>query len=152
MNVPSGLGVAERQAERSNTAEYDREAFENFAASRSKEIDAVCVTSKTEISDPTRSQLNHDKGKYIRGDPFSGEHVILIELKTASDDGIDASQIYKGIGQLKAYSTHFGEYWDCENIEEVLVLLGDTPEEYFEYVRDRLPIRLFDIDDVDLRL
>jgi hypothetical protein len=152
LDVPSGLSIAERRAERPNAEKLDRESYENFAANRAKEIDAVCVTSETEISNPTKSQLKHDKGKYIRGDPFSGERIILVELKTASDDGIDANQIYKGIGQLKAYSAHFREYWDCENVEEVLVLLGDTPDEYFEHVRDRLPIRLFDIDDVDLRL
>jgi hypothetical protein len=152
LDVPSGLRVAEKQAERSTTEEFDKESFENFAANRAKEIDAVCVTSQNEISNPTKSQLKHDKGNYIRGDPFSGERVILIEVKTASDDDISTNQIYKGIGQLKAYSTHFREYWEPENVEELLVLLGDTPDEYFREIRDELPIRVFDIDDVDRRL
>jgi len=149
LDVPSGLSVAEKQAERSATYDFDREAFENFAANHSKEIDAVCVTSETEIPNPTKSKLKHDKGNYIRGNPFSGERIMIIEVKTACDDGISTDQIYKGIGQLKSYSAHFREYWDCKNVEEVLVLLGDTLEEYFEDVRDRLPVRLFDTDDVD---
>jgi hypothetical protein len=149
LDVPSGLNVAEKQADRSNTEQFDKESFENFAANRSKEIDAVCVTSQTEIPNPTKSKLKHDKGNYIRGDPFSGERVILVEVKTASDDGISTDQIYKGIGQLKSYSTHFREYWECENVEELLVILGDSPGEYFGEIRDELPIRLFDIADAE---
>jgi hypothetical protein len=149
LDVPSGLNVAEKQVERSDTEKFDRESCENKATNESKEIDAVCVTSETEIPNPTKSKLKHDKGNYIRGDPFSGERVILVEVKTASDDGISTDQIYKGIGQLKCYSTHFQEYWDSESVDELLVILGDSPGEYFEGVRDELPIRLFDIANAE---
>lgn len=152
LDVPSGLSVAEKQAERSNTEKFDRESFENYAANRAKEIDAVCITSREEIPNPTKSKLKHDKGNYIRGDPFSGERVILVEVKIASDDGISTDQIYKGIGQLEAYSTHFQEYWEPKNVEELLVILGDTPDDYFEEIRDGLSVRLFDIGDLDHRL
>lgn len=142
VNVPSGLAVVENQVKNSNTGRFDKDAFVNYAANRAKEIDAVCVTTQPTYKDVPWENLNHGKGKYIDTGIFDGERVILIEAKTKS------SEIFKGIGQLKAYSTHFREYWDAENVEELLVLLGEEADEYTQAVHEQLPVRFVDIEDI----
>lgn len=149
VNVPSGLSVARRKAESADTGEFDRESFENYAANRSKEIDAVCVTSQPKIPNPKWSELNHDKGRYLRGDPFGGERVIIVEAKTNSEI-VQSGSIYRPIGQLKMYSTHFRKFWDAERVDELLVLLGYDPDDYVREVRQELPVRLVDISDMNV--
>jgi hypothetical protein len=149
VDVPSGLSVAQRKAKNSDTGEFDRESFENYAANRTKEIDAVCITSQPEISNPTKSELNHDKGRYLRGDPFSGERVIIVEAKTKSEMVYNGT-MYKPIGQLKMYSTHFRKYWDAESVDELLVLLGYEPDEYIREVQEELSVRLVDVPDMSV--
>lgn len=90
VNVPSGLSVIEGQVENSDTSEFDRESFVNFAVNRAKEIDAVCVTSQPTYKDVPWNGLNHDKGDYVETGVFNGERVFLIEAKTSSQE------IFKG--------------------------------------------------------
>ena len=142
VDVPSGLTVVERQVANSDTDEYDAESFTRFATNRAKEIDAVCIRSQPEIQEPTRSSLNHDKARYVGSGVFDDEEVFLVEAKTSKDE------LFKGLGQLEAYSTHFQEYWTPESVEKLLVLLGAEADAYIEEILGELPVRLVDIPDV----
>jgi hypothetical protein len=143
IDIPSRLSIVEDQVKKSETSEYAEESFERFALNRAKEIDGVCITSQPQQQNLSKQSINYDKDKYINSGVFDNERVILVEAKTSID------QVFKGIGQLKAYSTHFRNYWDAENVEELLVLLDDEPDDYIKKVRKELPVRFVDIPDIN---
>jgi hypothetical protein len=104
VNVPSGLTVVEKQVERSDKSQFDRDSFVNYGINQAKEIGAVCVASQPTHKDVPWSNLNYGNANYVDTDVFDDERVFLIEAKTSKPG------VFKGIGQLKAYSTHFRKY------------------------------------------
>jgi len=135
INIPSGIQTVKRKVERSNTGEFDKESFESYAVNRTKEIDAVCVASRSTHQNVPWNNLDYDKTKYIDTGIFDDERIFLIEAKT------NEKGLFKGVGQLKTYSAHFQDYWDAERVEEVLVLLGDDADKYYLDIKDKLPVK-----------
>ena len=135
VNVPSGILTAKKEAERSNTGRFDKEGFISYALNRAKEIDAVCVASQPNHQHVSWKELDHDKKKYVDTGVFDGESIFLVEAKTTEEG------LFKGLGQLKTYSTHFRNYWDAKRVEEILVLLGDDVDEYYIDVNKELPVK-----------
>lgn len=138
-DVPSGLGLIERQVSDWKRSPFDKRRYIRGKVNNSKEIDAVCVTTQ-----PTHRDEPERNVEYFDEDIFDDEQVILVEAKTT------ANGVYSGIGQLKSYSTHFREYWDPINVEELLILLDAKLDDYFKMTRNELPVQIIDVPDVNL--
>lgn len=142
VNVPSGMQIAEQQVANSDTTEFSEGSFAEFAMNRAKEIDAICIQSETDNRELGWSAWDRDNIEYYEQDVFDGEQIILIEFKTSN------KEIYKGLGQLEMYSTHIRQYWNCNWVAKVLVLLGDEMGEFTQAVEDDLDTRVVAIPNV----